>query len=134
MCNHLFVLDGEPFRSETSTLHWRIWGAQGRTPSASKFFRFHAVFGKKLQTNRLAYPLWQLVPPSQKEHPGSATGLNLDLRQHYTVADPGFPRGGGANSPGGRQHMILPKFPKNCMKLKEFGPPGGGARVQNFTM
>ena len=43
------------------------------------------------------------------------------------VADPGFPRGGGANSPGGRQHTILPKFPKNCMKLKEFGPPGGRA-------
>ena len=21
--------------------------------------------------------------------------------------------------------MILPNFPKNCMKLKEFGPPGG---------
>ena len=40
------------------------------------------------------------------------------------VADPGFPRGGGANSPGGRQHMILPNFPKNCMKLKEFGPGG----------
>ena len=44
-----------------------------------------------------------------------------------TVADPGFPRGGGANSKGGRQHTILPNFPKNCMKLKEFGP-GGGAR------
>ena len=42
------------------------------------------------------------------------------------VADPGFPRGGGANSPGGRQRMILPYFPENCMKLKEFGPPGGG--------
>ena len=43
------------------------------------------------------------------------------------VADPGFPRGGGANSPrgGGRQRTILPNFPKNCMKLKEFGPPGG---------
>ena len=27
---------------------------------------------------------------------------------------------------GGRQHMILPYFPKNCMKLKEFVPPGGG--------
>ena len=57
-------------------------------------------------------------------------------RSHFTmkpVADPGFPRGGGANSPGGRQHMILSNFPKNCMKLKEFGPPGGG-RVQNFTM
>ena len=45
------------------------------------------------------------------------------------VADPGFSRGGGANSPGGggRQHMILPKFPKNCMKLKDFGPPVGAA-------
>ena len=41
------------------------------------------------------------------------------------VVDPGFPRGGGANSWGGRQHTILPNFPKNCMKLKEFGPPGG---------
>ena len=48
------------------------------------------------------------------------TGLLL-----ASVADPGFPRGGGANSLGGRQHTILPHFPKNCMKLKEFGPPGG---------
>ena len=40
-------------------------------------------------------------------------------------ADLGFPRGGGVNSPGGRQHTILPNVPKNCMKLKEFGPPGG---------
>ena len=38
----------------------------------------------------------------------------------------------GAPTLGGRQHTILPNFPKNCMKLKEFGPPGG--RVQNFTM
>ena len=43
----------------------------------------------------------------------------------FAVADPGFPRGGDANSPGGCQHTILPNFPKNCMKLKEFGPPGG---------
>ena len=27
---------------------------------------------------------------------------------------------------GGRQHTILPYFPKNCVKLKEFGPPQGG--------
>ena len=47
-----------------------------------------------------------------------------------SVADPGFPRGGGANSPGGHQHTILPKFPKNCMKLKEFGP--GGARPKFY--
>ena len=29
----------------------------------------------------------------------------------------------------GRQHTILPKFPKNCMKLKEFEPPGGASLV-----
>ena len=46
------------------------------------------------------------------------------------VADPGFPKG-GAPTLGGlggrrRQHTILPSFPKNCMKLKEFEHPGGG--------
>ena len=44
---------------------------------------------------------------------------------YISVADPEFARGGGANPPGGRQHMILPKFPKKYMKLKEFGPKGG---------
>ena len=37
------------------------------------------------------------------------------------VADPGFPRGGHQPSRG-CQHTILAKFPKNCMKLKEFRP------------
>ena len=32
----------------------------------------------------------------------------------------------GAPTPRGRQHTILPYFPKNCMKLKELGPGGGG--------
>ena len=42
-----------------------------------------------------------------------------------------FPRGGGANSRwgGGRQRTILPKFPRNCMKLKEFGPSGGASKL-----
>ena len=31
-----------------------------------------------------------------------------------------FPRGTRS------QDMILPNFPKNCMKLKEFGRPGEG--------
>ena len=35
------------------------------------------------------------------------------------------PRRGRQLSGGGCQHTILPNFPKNCMKLKEFGPPGG---------
>ena len=46
-----------------------------------------------------------------------------------SVTDPEFPLGGGANSPGGALHTILPNFPKNCMKLKEFWPPGGRASL-----
>ena len=36
-------------------------GRQGRAPPPrSKFFHFHAVFGRK---NKLAHPLWELPPP-----------------------------------------------------------------------
>ena len=37
---------------------------------------------------------------------------------------------------GGRQHTILPKFPKNYMKLKEFGPAtvGGGVRASKILL
>ena len=35
------------------------------------------------------------------------------------------PRRGRQLPGGGRQHTNLSNFPKNCMKLKEFGPPGG---------
>ena len=31
----------------------------------------------------------------------------------------------GCQLPGGHQHTILPNFPQNCMKLNEFGFPGG---------
>ena len=57
-----------------------------------------------------------------------STNLNAD---QWRIQD--FPEEGAPTLRGGRQHTILPNFPKNCMKLKEFGPPGG-ARVQNFTM
>ena len=43
------------------------------------------------------------------------------------MPDQEFPRGGGPTSRGRRQHTILPNFPKNRMKLKEFGPQGEGA-------
>ena len=36
-----------------------------------------------------------------------------------------FP-GGGAPTP--KSAIIFQFFAKNCMKMKEFGPPGGGAR------
>ena len=45
-----------------------------------------------------------------------------------SVADPGFPRGGGTNSPwGGRQHTILPKIPKKLHEIERIWAPGGGA-------
>ena len=45
------------------------------------------------------------------------------------VADPGFPRGGGTNPHGGGANLLFgPKYPENCMKMKEFGPRAGGAR------
>ena len=65
-----------------------------------------------------------LHPPTSARAP---TSHLVKLSLPYTVADPGFSQWGGANSPGGRQHTILPNFPKNCMKLKEFGPQGGRA-------
>ena len=43
----------------------------------------------------------------------------------HTGVDPGFPIEGGADPPGGCQHMILPKFMKNCMKLRKFWAVGG---------
>ena len=56
-------------------------------------------------------------------------------------AYPGFPVGGGANPPRGEghQHMILPKFPKNCMKLRKFwalgeGDGAGGSPFRSATV
>ena len=36
-----------------------------------------------------------------------------------------FPQGGG---PTPKSAIIFQFFAKNCMKMKEFGPPGGGTR------
>ena len=52
--------------------------------------------------------------------PNEHTGKNR------AVADPGFSPGGGAPTP--KIAIIFHIFAENCMKMKEFGPPGG-ARV-----
>ena len=52
------------------------------------------------------------------------------LQLHIAVADPGFPRGGGANPKGGGgQPIIWPIFAENCMKMKKFWARGGGASL-----
>ena len=46
------------------------------------------------------------------------------LTKYLAVADPGFSPGG---APTSKIAIIFQIFAKNCMKMKEFGPPGGGA-------
>ena len=62
---------------------------------------------------------------------GESKCYKLTLGDNHSITVSGgsriFPRRGRQLHRGVRQHTILPKFPKNCMKLKEFGP-GGGAR------
>ena len=43
-----------------------------------------------------------------------------------SVVDPGFPQGGGANSPGGHQHMNLPNFPKKLHEIERIWTPRWG--------
>ena len=55
------------------------------------------------------------------------TKLSHTKIQLYSVADPGFPRGGGANPKGGGANLLFGQFfPKTAWKWRNFGP--GGAR------
>ena len=54
---------------------------------------------------------------SWKEH-----GTRQEVASQWRIQD--FPEVGHQSWGEGRQHTILPKFPKNCMELKEFGPRG----------
>ena len=48
----------------------------------------------------------------------------------YSVADPGFPRGGRANPSAWGKNPLLGKiFAENCMKIKDIGPGGGDLSV-----
>ena len=46
--------------------------------------------------------------------------------RHRSVADPGFSPGG---APTPKIAIIFHIFAENCMKMKEFGPPGGRASL-----
>ena len=60
--------------------------------------------------------------------------FQLNLVHSIAVADLGFPRGGGANSPGGAPTYEFAKFSQKLHEIERIWTPGGGARVQNFTM
>ena len=52
--------------------------------------------------------------------------------QYLTVADPGFPRGGGANSPGGAPTYDFAKFPQKPHEIERIWTPRGDARPKFY--
>ena len=48
------------------------------------------------------------------------------------VADPGFPRGGGANSPGGAPTYDFAKFSQKLHEIERIWTPGGGGARPKF--
>ena len=48
------------------------------------------------------------------------------IHAHFAVADPGFSPGG---APTSKIAIIFQFLAENCMKMKEFGPPGGRASL-----
>ena len=58
VCGNKTIFKDLKNSTPVADLHSKILDA--RPPWGSKFFHFHAVFGRK---NRLAHPLWELAPP-----------------------------------------------------------------------
>ena len=54
-------------------------------------------------------------------------GSSTSHQQGFAVADPGFPRGGGANPKGGHPPIIWPVYSENCTKMKKLWAGGGHA-------
>ena len=50
----------------------------------------------------------------------------------FTVADPGFPRGGGTNSPGGAPTYDFAKFSRKLHEIERIWIPGGGGMRPKF--
>ena len=60
-------------------------------------------------------------------------GIRCRFEAQFTVVDPGFPDVGTPTVKGAPPYD-LPNFPKNCMKLKEFGPPEFTVYIWAWTL
>ena len=67
----------------------------------------------------------EILDPSLKIYQYKLHKMN-DETKKYSVADLGFSWGG---APTPKVGLFFQLFAENCMKMKEFGPRGGGARV-----
>ena len=82
---------------------------------------------KKLITTNTAYHGWGFVK-------SSVADMIFANIKYAAVADPGFSRGGCANSQNRCANLLFCNFfVQNCMKMKEFGR-GGGARVPGASL
>ena len=50
-------------------------------------------------------------------------GFSIDLTTPSSVADPGFPRGGGAISKGGSEELLFSHFPQKLHEIKIIWTP-----------
>ena len=85
MCQNFFLKMcylklADKILSSVADLHSKI----SDVPPRSKFFQFHAVFGKIWQ-NRMLAPLPQGLAPPPRVNPGSATGAGLDCLQKKKI-------------------------------------------------
>ena len=62
-------------------------------------------------------------------NPGRFKNGSPNKLDRFTVADPGFPRGGDANSQGGCQYTILPIFTKKMHEIERIWTGGGFTRA-----
>ena len=62
-------------------------------------------------------------PPDPVPYGGRPSGSFVNSTVQWRIQD--FPQGG---APTPKIAIIFHIFAENCMKMKEFGPPGGGAR------
>ena len=127
--------------------HWSVTdpgfpraGGGGQPQGGDNNLLFDHIFPEKyiqgVDPVRDAQPWYPLDLPmndekskSTQDNLRSAKSCTSATKLTIAVADPGFPRGGGANPKGGgREPIIWPIFPENCMKMKKFWARGG-ARV-----
>ena len=66
-------------------------------------------------------------------HPSGPRVMVLSIgTDTVAVADPGFPRGGGANSPGGAPTYDFAKISQKLHEIERIWAPGGGGARPKF--
>ena len=80
----------------------------------SEYIRLYQFFFKEIENKAYFEKNW---------YNESGNWTHLRVSDQWRIQD--FPQGG---APTPKIAIIFQIFAENCMKMKEFGPPGGGAR------